>query len=92
MREVKLDPEERIIAAALDQAALDEANERGAQAHIAFLRDGYAEVTITISRRLVMKAIKLYWSIGKLFAEAVRISVPGALGIEALGKARRRAA
>jgi hypothetical protein len=53
---VRLDPEEQIIAAALDQAALDEANERGAEARIAFLRDGYAKVTITISRELVMKA------------------------------------
>ena len=89
---MKLNPEEQIIAAALDQAALDKTNECGAGAQIEFLREGHARVTITISRELVMKAIKLHWSTGKLFAEAVRISVPGALGIEALGKARRRAA
>jgi hypothetical protein len=32
VREVKLDPEERIIAVALDQAELDDANERSAGA------------------------------------------------------------
>jgi hypothetical protein len=50
---VKLDPEERIIAAALDQAELDDANERGAGARIEFKREGHAKVTITISRELV---------------------------------------
>jgi hypothetical protein len=50
---VKLDPEERIIAAALEQAELDDANERGAGARIEFKREGHAEVTITISRELV---------------------------------------
>ena len=35
---MKLDPEEQIIAAALDQAALDDANESGAEARIAFAR------------------------------------------------------
>ena len=39
---MKLDPEERIIAAALDQAALNQANERGAGARIEFSRDGDA--------------------------------------------------
>ena len=39
---MKLDPEERIIAAALDQAALNQANERGAGAGIEFSRDGHA--------------------------------------------------
>ena len=39
---MKLDPEERIIAAALDQAALNQANERGAGARIEFSRDGHA--------------------------------------------------
>jgi hypothetical protein len=34
--------EERIIAAALDQAALNQANERGAGARIEFSRDGHA--------------------------------------------------
>ena len=39
---MKLDPEERIIAAALDQAAFNQANERGAGARIEFSRDGHA--------------------------------------------------
>ena len=50
---MKLDPEERIIAAALEQAELDDANERGPGARIEFKREGHAEVTITISRELV---------------------------------------
>ena len=33
---VKLDPEERVIATALDQAELDDPNERGAEAWIEF--------------------------------------------------------
>ena len=89
---MKLDPEERIIAAALDQAALDEANERGAGAWIEFSREGHAKVTITISHELVAKAMALNWSTGELFAEAIRIAVPGAFNIEALGKATPRAA
>ena len=47
---MKLDPEERIIVAALDQAERDDANERGAGARIEFKREGHAKVTITISR------------------------------------------
>ena len=39
---MKLDPEERIIAAALDRAALNEANEQGPGARIEFSRDGHA--------------------------------------------------
>jgi len=39
---MKLDPEERIIAAALDQAAPNQANERGAGARIEFSRDRHA--------------------------------------------------
>jgi hypothetical protein len=84
---VKLDPEEQIIAAALDQAALDEANKRGAGARIEFLREGHAKVTITISRELVAKAMALDWSTGELFAEAVRMSAPGALEVKLRGKA-----
>jgi len=38
-REMKLDPEEPIIAAALDQAVLDQANERSAGAQIEFSRE-----------------------------------------------------
>ena len=39
---MKLDPEERIIAAARDQAALNQANEQGAGVRIEFSRDGHA--------------------------------------------------
>ena len=39
---MKLDPEERIVAAALDQAALNQANDRGAGARTGFSRDGHA--------------------------------------------------
>jgi len=46
---VNLDPEERIIAAALDQAELDDANARDAGARIEFKRQGHSKVTITIS-------------------------------------------
>jgi hypothetical protein len=49
---VKLDPEEQIIAVALDQAELDDANERRAGARIEFKSEGHARVTITISRQL----------------------------------------
>jgi hypothetical protein len=73
---VKLDPEERIIAAALDQAELDDANERGAGARIEFKREGYAKVTITISRGLVEQARALDLTTGELFAEAIRLAVP----------------
>jgi hypothetical protein len=40
---MKVDPEEPIIAAALDQTALNQANERGAGARIEFSRDGHAK-------------------------------------------------
>jgi hypothetical protein len=40
---MKLDPEERIIAAALDQAALNQADERGAGARMGFSREGHAK-------------------------------------------------
>jgi hypothetical protein len=79
---MKLDPEEEIIAAALDQAALEEANERGVAARVEFRREGHATVTITISRQLVAKAMALDWSTGELFAEAIRIALPGAFDIE----------
>jgi hypothetical protein len=90
--QMKLDPEEQIIAAALDQAELDDANERGVGARIEFGREGHARVTMTISRALVEKATTLNWSTGELFAEAIRIALPGAFNIEALGKATPRAA
>jgi hypothetical protein len=47
---------------------------------------------MTISRALVEKATTLNWSTGELFAEAIRIALPGAFNIEALGKATPRAA
>jgi hypothetical protein len=78
---VKLDPEERIIAAALDQAELDDANERGAGARIEFKREGHAKVTITISRELVEQARALDLTTGELFAEAIRLAVPGAFDL-----------
>jgi hypothetical protein len=90
---MKLDPEEQIIAAALGQADLDEANERVVVgARIEFRREGHATVTMTISRTLVGKARALNWSTAELFAEAVRIALPGAFNIEPVGKATSRAA
>jgi hypothetical protein len=50
---MKLDPEHQIIAAALDQAAFAEANERVVAARIEFPHEGGAKVTMTISRELV---------------------------------------
>jgi post-segregation antitoxin (ccd killing protein) len=78
---VKLDPEERIIAAALDEAELNDANVRGAGARIEFKREGHAKVTITISRELVERAKALDLTAGELFAEAVRLAVPGAFDL-----------
>jgi hypothetical protein len=78
---MKLDPEEQMIAAALDQAELDDANERGVGARIEFRSEGHAKVTITISRELVEKARALDLTAGELFAEAIRIAVPGAFDI-----------
>jgi hypothetical protein len=78
---VKLDPEERIIAAAIDQAELDDANERGAGARIEFKREGHAKVTITISRELVERARALDLTTWELFAEALRLAAPGAFEV-----------
>jgi hypothetical protein len=75
---VKLDPEEQIIAAAVEQAELDDANERGAGARIEFKSEGHAKVTITISRKLVEQARALDLTTGELFAEAIRLALPGA--------------
>jgi hypothetical protein len=80
---MKLDPEHQIIAAALNQAALQEANERVVAAQIEFPHEGYARVTMTISRELVDRARALNWSTAELFAEAIRIALPGAFNIEA---------
>ena len=78
---MKLDPEEQFIAVALDQAELDDANEHGAAARIEFKREGHAKVTITISRELVEQARALDLTTGELFAEAIRLAVPGAFEI-----------
>ena len=61
---MKLDPEEQIIAAALDQAELDDANERGVAARIEFRPEGHAKVTFTISREFVETARALDWTTG----------------------------
>jgi hypothetical protein len=77
---VKLDPEDWVIAAALDQAELEDANERGAAARIEFKPDGHAKVTITISRELVEQARALDLTTLELFAEALRLAIPGSFG------------
>jgi len=78
---VKPDPEERIPAAPDDEAELDDANGRGAGAQIEFMREGHANVTITISRQLVEQARALDMTTWELFAEAMRLAVPGALAL-----------
>jgi hypothetical protein len=47
---VKLDPEERVIAAALDQAELDDANHEGAEVQIELKRDGHASELVQPGR------------------------------------------
>ena len=81
---MRLDPEEQIIAAAVDEAELDDANERGVGARIEFRREGYAKVTITISRELVERARALDLTTGELFAEAIRLAVPGVFDVARL--------
>jgi hypothetical protein len=78
---VKPDPEERILATLDDEVELDDANERGAGARIEFMREGHAKVTITISRQLVEQARALDMTTRELFAEAIRLAVPGALAL-----------
>ena len=78
---MKLDPEERIIAAALDQAEPEDAIEQGAGARIEFKREGHAEVTITISRELVEQARALDLTTRELFAEAIQLAVPGVIDL-----------
>ena len=80
-REVKPDPEERILATPDDEAELDDANGRGAGAQIEFMREGHAKVTITISRQLVEQAKALNMTTWELFAEAIRLAVPGAFAL-----------
>ena len=73
---MKLDPEEQIIAAALDQAELDDANERGVAARKEFRPEGHAKVTFTISREFVETARALDWTTRELVAEAIGIAIP----------------
>lgn len=77
---MKFDPEERVIAAALDEAELEVANEYGAGALVEFKPEGHVEVTITISRQLVETARALNLTTLELFTEALRLAVPGAFG------------
>jgi hypothetical protein len=81
---MRLDPEEQIIAAAVDEAELEDANERGVGARIEFRREGHAKVTITISRELVERARALDLTAGELFAEAIRLAVPGVFDVARL--------
>jgi hypothetical protein len=81
---MRLDPEEQIIAAAVDEAELEDANEQGVGARIEFRREGHAKVTITISRRLVERARALDLTTGELFAEAIRLAVPGVFDVARL--------
>ena len=81
---MRLDPEEQIIADAVDEAELEDANERGVGARIEFRREGHAKVTITISRELVERARALDLTTGELFAEAVRLAVPGVFDVARL--------
>jgi hypothetical protein len=80
-QEMRLDPEEQIIAAVFDETELDDTNERGVGARIEFRREGRAKVTITISRELAERARELDLTTGELFAEAVRIAAPGAFDV-----------
>jgi hypothetical protein len=77
---MKLDPEERIIAAALDEAEFEKANETGAVARIDFKPEGHAKVTMTISRQLVETARALNLTTLELIVEALRLAAPGAFG------------
>ena len=72
-----LDREEQIIAAALDQSELEYDNQRGAGARIEFKQEGHAKVTITISCALVQRARALDLTTWELFAEALRLAIPG---------------
>jgi len=81
---MRLDPEEQIIADAVDEAELEDANERGVGARIEFRREGHAKVTITISRELVERARALDLTTGELFAEAIRLAVPGVFDVARL--------
>jgi hypothetical protein len=55
-------------------------------------RDGGPPLTINLTRALVEKARLFGWSSGELIAEAVRLQLPDATGIVALGKSPPRVA
>lgn len=74
---MKLDPEEQIFSAALEQAELDQANERGAYGRLEFTPEGHAKVTLTISHELVERAKVLNMTTRELFLEAIRLVAPG---------------
>jgi hypothetical protein len=84
---MRLDAEEQVIGAAIKRAKFEMGNERAVWARIEFAREGHARVTLAISRELVEKTRALDWSNGELFAEAIRIALPGAFNIEMVGKA-----
>jgi len=73
---MRLDPEEQIIAAAVDEAELADANELGVGARIEFRREGHAKV--------VERARALDLTTGELFAEAIRLAVPGVFDVARL--------
>ena len=75
---MKLDPEEQIIAAAFEQAELDDANELGVAVRIEFRPEGHAKVTFTISREFVETARALDWTTAELVTEAIGIAIPPA--------------
>jgi hypothetical protein len=79
---MKLDPEEQSIAAAFEQAELDDANERGVAARIEFRPEGHAKVTFTISREFLETARALDWTTGGTRRRGDRDShPPGAFDI-----------
>ena len=78
---MKLDPEERILAAASDEAEVNNSNEHGAGAQIEFMRrrscqgDDYDFAPIG---RAGQGARNDAW---ELFAEAIRLAVPGVFAL-----------
>ena len=62
----------------MNETELDDANEHDTRARIEFMREGHAQVTITISRELVEQARALDLTTRELFAKAIRLAIPGA--------------